>query len=67
MPDLDAALEVTLTATVECSEYARAARRAARALPDAGEHPKRVISPEARERMRQGALAAVARKAAATA
>lgn len=59
LPLLDAALTATLTATVECMEYVRApkaASRAATADPYGLTRPKREISPEARERLRQGAM-----------
>lgn len=61
LPALADELTVTLTATVECSEYAKA--KGAKTAP-AGK-AARVISPEGRERMRQSGLAAADRRKAA--
>ncbi len=54
LPALAPELDVTLTATIECVEYVRAKGT----KPEAKEpldRPKKTISPEARERLRQGA------------
>lgn len=77
LPQLDVALTATLTATVECMEYAKAPRAAARMATGGGasdqardwnggpiQRGKRSYSPEALERLRAGARKASAVKAA---
>jgi len=68
-PDLPAGLKLRIGATVECSAYSRGRSRpaAVRALSHeerggAITGAKRAISAETREKMRQSALAAIARK-----
>ena len=52
LPALATELDVTLTATVECTEYLQAAKGK---VGPAVDRPRREFSPEARERLRAGA------------
>lgn len=55
LPELATELTVKLTATVECMEYVRARQKSAAENGAPLDRPKRVISTEARERLRLGA------------